>query len=316
MKIARFDEGRIGVVIGDEVVDVTDVVGIDTDEWPVVGPNRLIRDFASHRDAIEDALHSAPRHRLGEVTLRTPVPWASKVIAYPVNYHDHGREMQAGYRADIQGFFLKPSSSLSGAGEPVELPVVPGREVHHESELAIVIGKRCHNITREEWEEYVFGYACLLDMVVRGREERVFRKAFDTFCPVGPWITTADEVGDPTQLDMALWVRHADGTEELRQHTNTGNLVLDIPGMVQMAAAVMTLEPGDIIATGTPAGVGPVVDGDTIRITIERVGEMSVSVVQGASGQTEVFATPYTTDIAKQELVPADQQVAIEEGAK
>ena len=308
MKIARFDEGRIGVVIGDELVDVTAAVGVDPQEWPEVGPNRLIRDFAALAPRIEAAAAAGERIPLSAVTLRTPVPAASKVIAYPVNYHDHGREMQAGYRADLQGFFLKPPSSLSGAGEAVELPVVPGREVHHESELAIVIGKRCHNIAREEWQEYVFGYACLLDMVVRGREERVFRKAFDTFCPVGPWITTADEVGDPTDLDMRLWVRRPDGTEELRQHANTRDLVLDIPGMVQMAAAVMTLEPGDIIATGTPAGVGPVEDGDTIRITIERLGEMSVSVVQGTSGRTEVFANPYKTDIVKQPLVSEEKR--------
>lgn len=308
MKLARFDDGRIGVVVGDEIVDVTDLVGVDPEEWPAVGPNRLIRDFALHAEALEQAAETGPRIPLDQVTLRTPVPAASKVIAYPVNYHDHGREMQAGYRADHQGFFLKPPSSLSGADEPVELPVVPGREVHHESELAIVIGKRAHNIQREDWEEYVFGYATLLDMVVRGREERVFRKAFDTFCPVGPWITTKDEVGDPTDLDMKLWVQHPDGSEELRQHANTRDLVLDIPGMVQMAAAVMTLEPGDIIATGTPAGVGPVTDGDTIRITIERLGEMKVDVVQGVSGQTEVFAQPYTTDIVKQPLVGQEQR--------
>ena len=307
MKIARFDEGRIGVVLGDDLVDVTDVLGIDPGEWPAVGANRLIRDFAQHADAIAEASESEPRVPLSSVTLRTPVPAASKVIAFPVNYHDHGREMQAGYRADVQGFFLKPPSSLSGAGEPVRLPVVPGREVHHESELAVVIGKRCHDIRREDWEEHVFGYACLLDMVVRGREERVFRKAFDTFCPVGPWITTKDEVGDPTDLDMKLWVRHADDSEELRQHANTRDLVLDIPGMVQMAAAVMTLEPGDIIATGTPAGVGPVDAGDTIRISIERLGHMSVPVVQGTSGRTEVFANPYTTDIVKQPLVSEEK---------
>jgi len=311
MKLARFDEGRLGVVVGEdaaEIVDVTEVLGVDPAEWPPVGPNRLIRDFAEHAEALAQAAASGFRIPLASVILRTPVPAASKVIAYPVNYHDHGREMQAGYRADVQGFFLKPPSALSGADEPVELPVVPGREVHHESELAIVIGRRCHNIAREEWAEYVFGYACLLDMVVRGREERVFRKAFDTFCPVGPWITTADEVGDPTDLDMRLWVEHADGTTELRQHANTRDLVLDIPGMVQMAAAVMTLEPGDIIATGTPAGVGPVVDGDTIRITIERLGQMRVPVVQGTSGRTEVFATPYTTDIVKQPLVSEEKR--------
>ena len=156
------------------------------------------------------------------------MPWASKVIAYPVNYHDHGKEMQASYRASNQGFFLKPSSSLSGAGEPVVLPVVPGREVHHESELAIVIGRGGRDIPRERWADHVFGYACLLDMVVRGREERVFRKAFDTFCPVGPWITTADEVGDPTSLQMRLWVGG-----ELRQDANTGALAVGLMAAVQ-----------------------------------------------------------------------------------
>ena len=296
MKIARFDEGRIGVVVDEaHLVDITPLLGQDPAAWPPVGPVQLIARFAEWRPRIEAALPALPRLPLSGLTLRTPVPWPNKVIAYPVNYHDHGREMQAGYRADAQGFFLKPPSSLSGAGEPIELPEVPGREVHHEAELAVVIGRTCRGIAREQWREHVFGYACLLDMVVRGREERVFRKAFDTFCPVGPWITTADEVGDPTALDMKLWV---DG--ELRQHANTRDLVLDIPGMVQMAAAVMTLHPGDIIATGTPAGVGPVRDGNVVRITIDRVGEMRVPVVQGTLGRTPVFEKPYTPDIVKQ----------------
>ena len=294
MRIARFDADRIGVVIEDSIVDVTDIAGV-SEEWPPVGPNRLIADFDRYRDAFADAAQSRDRIPLSSVRLLTPVPWPSKVIAYPVNYHDHGREMQANYRANLQGFFLKPPSSVSGPADPVVLPHTPGREVHHESELAIIIGKQCRGISRDEWSDVVFGYACLLDMVVRGREERVFRKAYDTFCPVGPWITTADEVGDPTNLSMKLWVNG-----ELRQDANTRDLVLDIPGMVEMAAAVMTLYPGDIIATGTPAGVGPVVDGDTIHITIERVGEMSVPVVQGTSGYSEVFAKPYTPDIVKQ----------------
>lgn len=296
MKLARFNEGRVGVVVdGEHLVDISAVIGLDLQQWPPVGPTSLIARFAQLRPEIEKVLGDLPRIPLSQVQLLTPVPWPNKVIAYPVNYHDHGREMQANYRATHQGFFLKPPSSLSGAGEPVVLPAVPTREVHHESELAIVIGKQARGIRREDWKDYVFGYACLLDMVVRGREERVFRKAYDTFCPVGPWIVTADEVGDPTNLEMKLWVN-----EELKQHANTRDLVLDIPGMVEMAAAVMTLYPGDIIATGTPAGVGPVRAGDRIRITIERVGEMSVDVVQGTQGATPVFDTPYTPDIVKQ----------------
>lgn len=295
MRIARFDGGKIGVVDGDSIVDVTAVCGIDPAEWPAVGPLRLIRDFAALRPAIEAALPTAPRHALADVRLETPVPWPNKVIAYPVNYHAHGREMQANYRATNQGFFLKPSSAVSGPNDPVELPSVPGREVHHESELGIVIGKEVRGLKREDWREAVFGYACLLDMVVRGREERVFRKAYDTFCPVGPWIVTADEVSDPANLDMKLWVG-----DELRQSANTRDLVLDIPGMIETASAVMTLYPGDIIATGTPEGVGPVVDGDVLRIVIDQVGEMNVPVVQGNRGMTEVFAQPYVPPIIKQ----------------
>ncbi|WP_027940536.1 fumarylacetoacetate hydrolase family protein [Amycolatopsis taiwanensis] len=295
MRIARFGNGRIGVVVDDDqVVDVTDSVGVQPQEWPPVGPLRLIADFDRHAEALKKAAADGERLPLSSVPLLTPVPWPNKVIAFPVNYHDHGKEMRAGYRADRQGFFLKPPSALSGAGEPVVLPHLPGREVHHESELGIVIGKGGRGIAAADWRDHVFGYACLLDMVVRGREERVFRKAYDTFCPVGPWITTADEVGDPTALEMQLWVN-----DDLRQHANTRDLVLDIPGMIEMASAVMTLHPGDIIATGTPAGVGPVSDGDTIRIRIDRVGEMSVPVRQGDAGATPAFAEPYQLEIAK-----------------
>lgn len=295
MRLARFDGGRIGICIGDDIVDVTQICGVDTGEWPAVGPLRVIRDFAAIRLQIEAALPSLPRRRLTEVRLETPVPWPNKVIAYPVNYHAHGREMQAQYRATNQGFFLKPSSALSGPNDAVVLPQVPGREVHHESELGIVIGKQVRGLKREDWREAVFGYTCLLDMVVRGREERVFRKAYDTFCPIGPWIVTADEIPDPDQLQMNLWVG-----DELRQSANTRDLVLDIPGMIETASAVMTLYPGDIIATGTPEGVGPVTDGDTIRIVIDRIGEMRVPVVQGDLGMSEVFAQPYVPPIIKQ----------------
>ncbi len=295
MRLARFDGGRIGICIDEDIVDVTDICGVDTGEWPAVGPLRVIRDFASLKPQIEAALPRLPRRPLADVRLETPIPWPNKVIAYPVNYHAHGREMQAQYRATNQGFFLKPSSALSGPNDAVVLPQVPGREVHHESELGIVIGKQVRGLKREDWREAVFGYTCLLDMVVRGREERVFRKAYDTFCPIGPWIVTADEIPEPDQLQMNLWVG-----EELRQSANTRDLVLDIPGMIETACAVMTLYPGDIIATGTPEGVGPVKDGDTIRIVIDRIGEMRVPVVQGDLGMTEVFGQPYVPPIIKQ----------------
>lgn len=294
MKIARFNEGRIGIIQNDSIVDISSVVDLDIESWPPVTSNQLIAAFDKYRPQIESYLIEAQAIPLSEVRLLTPVPWPNKVVAYPVNYHAHGKEMQADYRASNQGFFLKPSSSVSGPSDAIVLPDLPGREIHHECELAIIIGRKARSIAREDWQSYIFGYACLLDMVVRGKEERVIRKAYDTFCPVGPWLTTADEVPDPSALEMKLWVN-----DELRQQANTRDLVLDIPGMITTAAAVMTLYPGDIIATGTPQGVGPVKDGDQILIHIEQVGEMRLDVIAGNNGQTEVFDKPYEPQIIK-----------------
>jgi 2-keto-4-pentenoate hydratase/2-oxohepta-3-ene-1,7-dioic acid hydratase in catechol pathway len=285
VKLVRFDEGRVGVVRGDEVVDVSELVGAVGEAWPPVAMTRLIGDFARLRPLLEAAPARGAR-KLSQVRLLTPVPWPNKVIAYPVNYHEHGAERGVGYRADHQGFFLKPNSSLSGAGEPIVVPPLD-RRIDHECELALVIGKAGRNIPRERWHEHVFGYSCLIDVVVRGKEERVTRKGFDTFCPVGPWLVTADEVGDASSLRGRLWVNGA-----LRQDANTRDLVLDLPGMVELASAVMSLYPGDIIATGTPAGVGPIRPGDKVRIEFERVGEMTLDVVAGEAWRAPIFSGP------------------------
>ena len=283
MKLARFDEGKIGVVIDDRIFDVSDLVDNDPRQWPPVAMNRLIADFARFRGALEVA-EKRPGVALSSVQLLTPVPAACKIIAYPINYHDHGIEMGRETRANNMGFFLKPPSSLCGASEPIVLPAIEGRRIEHECELAIIIGKRGRDIARENWAEYVFGYSCLMDIVVRGKEERVARKAYDTFCPVGPWIVTADELGDPHALRGRLWVN-----DELRQDANTRDLVVDIPGMIEIASHIMTLEPGDIIAAGTPAGVGPIRHGDKVRIEFEKIGTMTLDVVQGSGGKASIF---------------------------
>jgi 2-keto-4-pentenoate hydratase/2-oxohepta-3-ene-1,7-dioic acid hydratase in catechol pathway len=286
MKLARFDDDRIGVVRGDSVVDVTDIAEVRSGEWPPVGMLRLIANFARHRDALERAAASGEGVALTNVRLLTPVPWPNKVIAYPVNYHEHGIEMGSSYRANNQGFFFKPPSALSGPAEPIQLPVNAGRRIDHECELAVVIGREGRDIAREDWRDYTFGYSCLIDAVIRGPEERVTRKGFDTFCPVGPWIVTRDEIGDAvSRLRGRLWVNG-----ELKQDANTRDLVLDIPGMIEMASSVMTLYPGDIIATGTPAGVGPIRAGDKVKIEFERIGAMTLDVVQGTSGKRSIFA--------------------------
>lgn len=272
MKLFRFDGGRIGVGVGDACYDITEALGLDTAAWPPVQMVQLIAEFERRMRGIT-AHPKARKIDLARVRLEVPIEWPNKLLAYPVNYAKHGEEMKSSNRADRNGFFMKANSSLSGPNDPIVLPDLPGREIHHECELGIVIGKRGKNIRREDAYDHVFGYACLIDMVVRGNEERVMRKSYDTFCPFGPWIVTADEVPDPANLGAKLWVNG-----ELRQDANTRDLILDIPGMIELAARVATLYPGDIIATGTPEGVGPVKRGDRVRIAIEHVGEMTIPV--------------------------------------
>lgn len=284
MRLVRYNGGRIGLVKGTDVFDVSEIVGAGKGDWPSVEMNRLIRNFATLRPQIENLASSAKPEPLTSVKLETPVPWPNKLMAYPVNYHDHAKEMKSTGFANVQGYFLKASSSLCGAGDQVVLPKLVNREIHHECELAVVIGKEGRNISTENALDYVFGYACLMDMTIRGKEERVFRKSYDTFTPVGPWIVTADEVGDPTQLDMKLWING-----ELRQHANTRDLIVGIREMIALASTASTLYPGDLIATGTPAGVGPMAAGDTVTIEIEKVGRMSLPVVQGDMGTNFVF---------------------------
>ena len=285
MKLARFNEGHIGIVVDEEIIDINDLVNKDLEAWPLVAMNRLIAEYQQFEPTLRAAL-ARPRIPLSQVQLLTPIPASSKVIAYPINYHDHATEMGRQAKANNLGFFLKPPSSLSGPSDPILLPDLPDRRIDHECELAIVIGKRGKDIPREDWQDYVFGYSCLMDIVVRGKEERVARKAFDTFCPVGPWIMTADELGDPSNLRGRLWVN-----DELRQDANTRDLIVDIPGMIEIASHIMTLEPGDIIAAGTPAGVGPIKGGDHVRIEFEKIGSMTIMVKQTSGGRASIFET-------------------------
>jgi 2-keto-4-pentenoate hydratase/2-oxohepta-3-ene-1,7-dioic acid hydratase in catechol pathway len=291
MKLACFDTNRIGLVIGDQIVDVTLEAGVDPAAWPPVGMVQVIANFDRLRPAFEAALQSAPRRPLAEVTLRTPVQWPNKIAALPSNFDAHiaemGERLISTFKASGQGFFLKANSSLSGPADAIVLPDVDDREVHHECEFAIVIGKGGRDISREHAVDHVFGYACLVDMVIRGKEERVMRKAFDSFCPVGPWITTRDEAPAHDQITMSLSING-----EVRQRAHSKDLIVDVPNMVAMASSVMTLYPGDIIASGTPAGVGPVQDGDVLHIDVHGIGEMTLNVVQGRSGRHPLWNKP------------------------
>jgi 2-keto-4-pentenoate hydratase/2-oxohepta-3-ene-1,7-dioic acid hydratase in catechol pathway len=280
MKLASFNHGRVGCIENSELIDLTDLVTGGEQSWPPVAMIRLIANFNELKTRIA-AGTALPRLRLQDAALETPIQWPNKVIAFPANYREHIAEMKTGtglissFSADGQGFFLKANSSLSGPADAIVLPNLPTREVHHECELAIIIGRTGRHISRANAYAHIFGYACLIDVVVRGKEERVMRKSFDTFCPMGPYIVTSDEVASPETLQMELAVNGV-----MRQRANTRDLIVDIPTMIEMASSVMTLFPGDIIASGTPSGVGPLHAGDKVTIAIENVGSMDLDVIR------------------------------------
>jgi 2-keto-4-pentenoate hydratase/2-oxohepta-3-ene-1,7-dioic acid hydratase in catechol pathway len=275
MKIARFDGGRIGVVAGDRIHDVTDACGVDPAEWPPMGMITTIAAFDELRPGIERDLGLSVGQLLADVTLETPIPWPHKLLALPNNYRAHTAEMgNNSIDAGSAGFFMKSSAALSGPAEAIVLPERPGRNFHHECELAIIVGRTGRKVALEDALDYIFGYACLIDVTMRGQEERVMRKSFDTFCPVGPWITTADEVGDTDDIVLRLWVNG-----KLKQQAPVNEMVVGIREAIVLCSSVTTLQPGDIIASGTMAGVGPIVPGDSVRIAIEGIGEMTIPVV-------------------------------------
>jgi 2-keto-4-pentenoate hydratase/2-oxohepta-3-ene-1,7-dioic acid hydratase in catechol pathway len=282
MRICRFNHDKLGLVQGEEIIDVTAALEVlPALRWPVPQCDPLVAALPEVLKAALDLMPNARRVPLASVTLNSPVSYATKLPAAPVNYLKHMAEAQgdpatfhAHHLKKIEevGLFLKASSSLVGAGDGVALRQLDRRN-DHELELAVIIGKKADRVPVESALDYVAGYAIGLDMTVRGPEERSLRKSIDSYSVLGPWITTPDEVGDPSQLDIELYVNG-----ELRQRANTRDLVIGIPKLISWASEYYTLLPGDVIFTGTPDGVGPVVPGDIIRASIEKVGEMEVNV--------------------------------------
>jgi len=277
MKLALFDDYRLGVLRGDDhLVDVTGALphwdnGYAANFWL-----RLCHDFDALRPRLEQAALDGQVVALSGVRLRAPVLNPSKILAAASNYGEHRAEMaarSAGASASwLQDFdvFLKAPSSIIGPGDTVYLPDVPGREIHHESELAFVIGRQGKNIPEERALEHVLGYTILIDVTVRGDGDRSRRKSYDSFTPIGPYLVTADEIGDPHNLRIELWVN-----DQKRQDVNSGDMLVRIPGMIAYASRVMTLYPGDVFTTGSPPGVGKIEDGDTMVTQIERIGRLT-----------------------------------------
>lgn len=282
MRLCRYNEDRVGLVRGNEIFDAT--VALDNLpplNWPIPHGDHLIANLDALRPALEAAADESRPMPVDSVSLKSPVANPSKIIGAPVNYYKHQAEAIADSEInlgrdiktiDTYGLFMKANSSLVGPGEGVELRF-DDRRNDHEVELAMIIGQGGSDIARGDALSHVAAYAIGLDMTVRGTEDRSLRKGIDSYSVLGPWIVTADEIDNPDNLDFEIRVN-----EEVRQKSNTGLLIFDCARLIEYASSFMTLYPGDIIMTGTPEGVGPVVPGDTMHAAIEGIGEMSVPV--------------------------------------
>lgn len=289
MKLCRFNDNRLGLVEGDTVLDVTPALSaIPPMRWPLTPGDPLVTHLPAVITAVRHALADAPALPLSQVRLHSPMTSPSKVMAAPANYRlhveqdtkdaavDHGvhRKALEGIErpAEKYGLFLKATSAIAGPHEGVAI-ILPERRTDHEVELAVVIGKAGHRISRTNAMSHVAGYCIGLDMTVRGTEDRSFRKSPDGYAVLGPWLVTADEIADPHALTLSLWING-----ERRQHSSTGAMTIDIPDLIAIASSFYTLHPGDVILTGTPEGVGPVLPGDVLRATCDGIGEMSLNI--------------------------------------
>jgi 2-keto-4-pentenoate hydratase/2-oxohepta-3-ene-1,7-dioic acid hydratase in catechol pathway len=265
VRLASYNGGRIGRVDGAEIVDLTSLVA-STQPWPGPVPSPM-RVLIARWDELGGLASTAdgPRTSLADAVLEPPVPDPTKVLAAPVNYADHQAEMSVDSHVKSLGLFLKSPSSLLGPSGTVRLPY-SDRRFDQEGELALVIGRRAARITADPLS-YVFGYTGLMDITMRGGEDRSTRKSFATFTPMGPWIVTPDEFGDPEQVDLRCSVNGV-----VRQSANTRELIWGVASLVEYASWISPLLPGDVITTGTPAGVDQLLDGDRVELSLSGLG--------------------------------------------
>ncbi len=281
MKLVTFiynNYSRFGAVDGNDVVDGVGEFNL---------PDAMV-NFISAGDAALSAMLkriASGNHRipLAEVKLQAPIPRPGKYLAISLNYPDHiaetGRE-----RPEFPSFFSKLSTCVIGHGDAIQRPKVSDK-LDYEGELAFVIGKRCRHVPLERVHEVIAGFTIANDVSVRDWQFRsptfTVGKSFDTCGPLGPWLVTKDEIPDPHNLNIKTWV-----DEELRQNSNTKHMLFNCYEMVAYLSQAMTLEPGDVISTGTPSGVGVKMEprgylrpGQTVTVEIEGIGKLSNPVV-------------------------------------
>lgn len=282
MRLARFstDGGpiRVGALVGDEIADLTEALGDG-----VSVETLLASDLRDARRAVDRAV---VRASLATARLHAPIARPPKFLAIGLNYDEHAAEARTlGMdRPDAMVVFNKQSTCITGPFDPIEKPSVSD-QLDYEGELGFVIGRRCRRVPVQRAREVIAGYLVLNDVSVRDWQRATptmtMGKSWDTHGPSGPWVTTADEIDDPHDLDLSTWVNG-----DLRQSSSTRHLINDCFAQVAHLSRVFTLEPGDVVATGTPAGVGIAMDppgflrvGDVVRVQIEGLGAIENQVI-------------------------------------
>lgn len=272
MKLVYFDDFHLGVLKDGRVVDVSSVV----QDIPHTGPHNLITGLVERFDHYRPRLEEAARRSRGveasQVRLRPPLPKPVKIVCMAVNYMEFGARKEP---APINAF-LKSPSAIIGYGDTIVLPDAPANIFHHEAELGVVIGREAKAIKAEAAYDYIFGYVNFIDVSARGLGGGSFYwgKCWDTFAPMGPALVTADDVPNPQNLAVKLWVNGL-----LRQDFPTSDMGHSIARCVEWASSITPLEPGDIIATGTNhQGLGAIQDGDRIEMEIQGLERLVVDV--------------------------------------
>jgi len=274
MKLVFFDDFKLGVVNGDQVVDVSQAVK----DIPQLRPQDVIEGvitrWAEYRPKLEQAAKAGKGVPVSQVRIRPPLPKPTNIVAMAVNYMEDGTRSEP---APINAFHKSPSAII-GNDDTMVLPDVPATIFEGEAEVAVIIGKRASNVRAADAMSYVFGYTNFIDGSARGLlpSGNTFyqMKSRDTFCPLGPYLVTADEIRDPHKVQIKLWVNG-----ELKQNFNTDDMAHKIPRCIEWVTSIHTLEPGDVLATGTNhRGLSGFQNGDRIELETEGLGRLRINV--------------------------------------
>jgi 2-keto-4-pentenoate hydratase/2-oxohepta-3-ene-1,7-dioic acid hydratase in catechol pathway len=272
MKLAYFDDYRLGVVTDEGIVDVGAVLRDLPRRAPEDLMAALIEHFAEYRDGVENAAIGGRPIPLGDVRFRTPLPRPHAIVCMAVNYDD------GLIKSTHTNAFHKSPSALIGQDETLVLPDVPASVFEGEAEMAVVIGRTASNVDPEHAMDHVFGYMNFIDGSARGLQPTTnsfFQmKSRDTFAPIGPYIVTRDEIADPQNLGIRLWVNGG-----IKQDFNTRKMITNVKDSIAWVSAIQTLMPGDIVATGTDhCGLNAFQHGDTVELETEGLGRLRVNV--------------------------------------